>query len=67
MARGQGHKTFGQEYPFRGQTFSRPRTGMLKAKDTGGKCSPKKRSSHFSVELQKKQSSKKFFKRSTKF
>ena len=36
----------GQGQPFRGQTFSRPRTGMLeaKAKDQGHsrKCSPKK-------------------------
>ena len=39
----------GQGQPFRGQTLSRPRTGMLeaKAKDQGHKrkCSPKKRSS----------------------
>ena len=53
--RGQGQ---GQEQPFRGQTLSRPRTGMLeaKAKDQGHKrkCSPKK----------KKRSSQKFFKRS---
>ena len=35
----------GQEQPFRGQTLSRPRTGMLKAKDQGHKrkCSPKKK------------------------
>ena len=41
----------GQEQPFRGQTLSRPRTGMLeaKAKDQGHrrKCFPKKRSSKF--------------------
>ena len=41
--RGQGQ---GQGQPFRGQTLSRPRTGMLeaKAKDQGHrrKCSPKK-------------------------
>ena len=47
----------GQGQPFRGQTLSRPRTGMLgaKAKDQGHKrkCSPKK-----------KRSSQKFFKRS---
>ena len=50
--RGQGHKKIrgqGQGQPFRGQTLSRPRTGMLeaKAKDQGHsrKCSPKKRSS----------------------
>ena len=35
----------GQGQPFRKQTLSRPRTAMLdaKAKDTGGKCSPKKK------------------------
>ena len=35
----------GQEQPFRGQTLSRPRTGMLDAKDQGHKrkCSPKKK------------------------
>ena len=47
----------GQGQPFRGQTLSRPRTGMLeaKAKDQGHKrtCSPKK-----------KRSSKNFFKQS---
>ena len=39
--RGQGQ---GQGQPFRGQTLSRPRTGMLEAKDQGHKrkCSPKK-------------------------
>ena len=47
---GQGHKQIrgqGQGQPFRGQTLSRPRTGMLeaKAKDQGHKrkCSPKKK------------------------
>ena len=42
--RGQGQ---GQGQPFRGQNLSRPRTGMLEAKDQGysRKCSPKKRSS----------------------
>ena len=38
----------GQGQPFRGQTLSRPRTGMLKAKANQGhkrKCSPKKKSS----------------------
>ena len=41
-SRGQG-----QGQPFRGQTLSRPRTGMLEAKDQEHKrkCSPKKRSS----------------------
>ena len=35
----------GQGQPFRGQTLSRPRTGMLEAKDRGHsrKCSPKKK------------------------
>ena len=51
----------GQGQPFRGQTLSRPRTGMLeaKAKDQGhkSKCSPKKI---------KKRSSQKFFRRSPK-
>ena len=63
-ARGQdqGHKKIrgqGQGQPFRGQTLSKPRTGMLeaKAKDQGHKrkCSPKK-----------KRSSQKFFRRSPK-
>ena len=42
---------------FRGQTLSRPRTEMLKAKakDTGGKCSPKKKKTV------------QFFRRSSKF
>ena len=51
-------KIRGLGQPFRGQTLSRPRTGMLeaKAKDQGHKrkCSPKKRSSQ------------KFFRRSPK-
>ena len=41
----------GQGQPFRGQTLSRPRTGMLeaKAKDQGHKrkCSPKKKKKVF--------------------
>ena len=44
--KGQGHKKIrGQGQPFRGQTLSRPRTGMLEAKDQGHsrKCSPKKK------------------------
>ena len=57
--RGQGQ---GQGQPFRGQTLSRPRTGMLeaKAKDQGHKrkCSPKTKT--------KKRSSQKFFRRSPK-
>ena len=47
---GQGHKKIrgqGQGQPFRGQTLSRPRTGMLeaKAKDQGHSrmCFPKKK------------------------
>ena len=56
----------GQGQPFRGQTLSRPRTGMLeaKAKDQGHKrkCSQKKRSSQkFFRRFQKKKSSQKFF------
>ena len=61
-----------QGQPFRGQTLSRPRTGMLeaKAKDQGHKrkCSKKKVFSKKSFGgLQKKTFPKKFFKRSTKF
>ena len=73
--RGQGQ---GQGQPFRGQTLSRPRTGMLeaKAKDQGHKAQvlskkKKKKGLHknFSGDLQKKKkkkkrSSQKFFKRS---
>ena len=49
-ARGQGHKKIrgqGQGQPFRGQTLSRLRTGMLEAKDQGHsrKCFLKNRSS----------------------
>ena len=62
-------KIRGQGQPFREQTLSRPRTGMLEAKDQGHKrkCSPKKKGLHknFSGDLQKqKRSSQKFFKRS---
>ena len=63
-----------QGQPFRGQTLSRPRTGMLEAKvkDQGHKrkCSPKTRKKglhkNFSSNLQKKKkrSSQKFFRRS---
>ena len=60
-----------QGQPFRGQTLSRPRTGMLEAKDQGHKrkCSPKKKGlqKNFSGAVHKKTFSKKFFKRSTKF
>ena len=70
--RGQGQ---GQGQPFRGQTLSRPRTGMLKAKDQGHKAQvlskkKKKKGLHknFSGDLQKKKkrSSQKFFRRSPK-
>ena len=45
-ARGQGHKKIrgqGQGQPFRGQTLSRPRTGMLEAKAKGFKMCPRGR------------------------
>ena len=72
--RGQGQ---GQGQPFRGQTLSRPRTGMLeaKAKNQGHKrqvLSKKKKKKglhkNFSGDLQKKKkrSSQKFFRRSLK-
>ena len=65
----------GQGQPFRGQTLSRPRTGMLEAKDQGHKAQvlppPQKKKGlykNFSGDLQKKKkkkrSSQKFFKRS---
>ena len=66
-------KIRGQGQPFRGQTLSRPRTGMLeaKAKDQGHKAQvlfkkKKKRSSQkfFRRSPKKKRSSQKFFKRS---
>ena len=55
--RGQGQ---GQGQPFRGQTLSRPRTGMLeaKAKDQGHKAQV------LSKKKKKKRSSQKFFRRS---
>ena len=63
--RGQGQ---GQGQPFRGQTLSRPRTGMLeaKAKDQGHKAqvlSKKKKGLHknFSGDLQKKKVFTKIF------
>ena len=64
--RGQGQ---GQGQPFRGQTLSRPRTGMLeaKAKDQGHKrkCSPKKKKKVFTKIFQaiskKKKKKKKVF------
>ena len=58
-------KIRGQGQPFRGQTLSRPRTGMLKAKDQGHKrkCSPKKkkRSSLFTKIFQAISKKKIFF------
>ena len=52
----------GQGQPFRGQTLSRPRTGMLeaKAKDQGHKAQV------LSKKKKKKRSSQKFFRRSQK-
>ena len=63
QGQGQGHKKIrgqGQGQPFRGQTLSRPRTGMLeaKAKDQGHKAQV------LSKKKKKKRSSQKFFKRS---
>ena len=78
---GQGHKKIqGQGQPFRGQTLSRPRTGMLeaKAKDSlsedrhsrgqGQECSrPRPRIEDTSANaLQKKKFSQKFVRRSPK-
>ena len=61
----------GQGQPFRGQTLSRPRTGMFeaKAKDQGHKAQVLSKKKNFSGDLQKKKkkkkrSSQKFFKRS---
>ena len=58
----------GQGQPFRGQTLSRPRTGMLeaKAKDQGHKrkCSPKSQKFFRRSPKKKKRSSQKFFYRS---
>ena len=60
-------KIRGQGQPFRGQTLSRPRTGMLEAnaKDQGHKrkCSPKKKGLHknFLGDLQKKKVFTKIF------
>ena len=71
--RGQGQ---GQGQPFRGQTLSRPRTGMLeaKAKDQGHKAQvlskkKKKKALHknFSGDLQKKKKKKKKKRSSQKF
>ena len=61
----------GQAKPFRGQTLSRPRTGMLEAKEQGHKrkCSPKKKKVFTKIfqaisKKEKKRSSQKFFKQS---
>ena len=59
----------GQGQPFRVQTLSRPRTGMLeaKAKDTSASALPQKKGLHKNFLgdlLKKKRSSQKFFKRS---
>ena len=55
----------GQGQPFRGQTLSRPRTGMLeaKAKDTSASALQKKKGLHknFSGDLQKKEDLPKIF------
>ena len=48
-------KIQGQGQPFRGQTLSRPRTGMLKAKDQGHKAQV--------LSKKKKRSLQKFFRR----
>ena len=52
----RGHKARGQGQgqPFRGQTLSRPRTGMLEAKDQGHKRKKKGLHKNFSGNLQKK-------------
>ena len=54
----------GQGQPFRGQTLSRPRTGMLeaKAKDQGHKrkCSPKKKKKVFTKIFQAISTKKRF-------
>ena len=66
-------KIRGQGQPFRGQTLSRPRTGMLEAKakdqEHKRKCSPKKKKVFTKIfqaisKNEKKRSSQKFFKRS---
>ena len=62
---GQGHKKIrgqGQGQPFRGQTLSRPRTGMLetKAKNQGHSASALQKKIFFSGNLQKKGLQKNF-------
>ena len=66
QGQGRGHKKIqgqGQGQPFRGQTLSRPRTGMLEAKDQGHKrkCSPKRKKSSFFRRSQKKKKGQKVF------
>ena len=68
---GQGHKKNPRpRQPFRGQTLSKPRIGMLEAKtmDQGHKrkCSPKKKKVFRKMfwAISKKRSSEKFFRRS---
>ena len=67
-ARGQGHKKIrgqGQRQPFREKTLSRPRTGMLKAKDQGHKrkCSSNKKKVYTKIfqAISKKKVFTKFF------
>ena len=67
--KGQGHKKIlgqgqSQGQPIRGQTFSRPRTGMLKTKDTSARVLQKKSLQKFFSGDLKKRSSKTFFRRS---
>ena len=52
----------GQGQPFQGQTLSRPRTGMLEAKDQGHKrkCSPKKKKKVFTKVFQAISTKKRF-------
>ena len=44
-------KIRGQGQPYRGQTLSRPRTGMLEAKDQGHKRKSSKKKNRFSKKL----------------
>ena len=61
-------KIRGQGQAFRGQTLSRPRTGMLEAKDTSASALQKKKGlPKNSSDLHKKTFSKKVFKRFMKF
>ena len=66
---GQGHKKIrgqGQGQPYRGQTLSRPRTGMLEAKDQGYNALQKQKKSSekiFRRSQKQKRSSEKIFRR----